>query len=358
MNYQDFGIVDFLNDGFFREWVQSPSPEKDIFWENFISTYPEKAETIDTARKLIFALTEIGESELQQLQVTQITEQTWQRLASEIHSEDNQQVQLQRPVFRLGWVAAAAGLCLAVGIWFWLLKASPADNSYENQVAVYKTSLIEQVNNTAEKQRIVLPDGSSVMLEKNSKISFSSTFTGNKREVFLTGEAFFEVTHNTQKPFIVYTNEVTTKVLGTSFRIKAYRNESTILVAVKTGKVSVAVKEKETTVLRPNQQVIYNKSQENLRKELVEKPYILIPKPATSFFSFDNTPLREVFEKMKMSYGIDIIFDEMQLSGCNLTADLEEESLYDKLNLICKTLNLDYKIIDGQIVISGQGCHH
>ena len=95
------------------------------------------------------------------------------------------------------------------------------------------------VNTTNLTQVIVLPDSSKVAIEPESKLKFSSVFNKTKREVYLEGEAFFQVTHNANIPFFVHANEVTTKVLGTSFIIKAIKHEREITVVVKTGKVSV-----------------------------------------------------------------------------------------------------------------------
>ena len=85
---------------------------------------------------------------------------------------------------------------------------------------------------------MTLHDGSTVILEPGGEVRYNEKFL-NTREVYLSGDAFFEVTKDASRPFLVYANEITTKVLGTSFRIKAKQGEKEIVVAVKTGKVSV-----------------------------------------------------------------------------------------------------------------------
>ena len=115
-------------------------------------------------------------------------------------------------------------------------------------------------------QKVTLQDGSIVTLEPGSEVRYTQKFM-NHREIFLSGDAFFEVTKDPNHPFFVYANEITTKVLGTSFRVKAKQGEKEIVVAVKTGKVSVFAKSIDDVLnkngqeitLTPNQQVIYKR---------------------------------------------------------------------------------------------------
>ncbi len=87
---------------------------------------------------------------------------------------------------------------------------------------------------------MVLPDGSSVELAAGSRISYPNDFgSGNSRDIYLSGEAFFKIARNSGQPFRVFANEIVTKVLGTSFSVRSYEKDTTISVTVRTGKVSV-----------------------------------------------------------------------------------------------------------------------
>ena len=90
--------------------------------------------------------------------------------------------------------------------------------------------MVEQTNNSNKPQIITLSDGSSVLLQPNSKLSYPKIFTGNERKVYLSGEGFFEISKNPKKPFFVYANEIVTKVVGTSFRVKAYSDQPDVEV--------------------------------------------------------------------------------------------------------------------------------
>jgi hypothetical protein len=217
--------------------------------------------------------------------------------------------------------------------------------------------------NTA--QKVTLKDGSTVILEPGGEVSFDKNFI-NGREVYLTGDAFFDVTKDPSRPFFVYTNEVTTKVLGTSFRIKANQGEKEIVVAVKTGKVTVTAKAVTNDVrtkdiqeitLTPNQQAIYKRNEQVVVKKIVEEPQV-IKGHTTIKDSYVNESVVLILQALTESYGVDIRFDKESLSGCTLTSDIiEGEGLFEQLEIVCNALGGTYKMEnDASIVIEANGC--
>ena len=147
-----------------------------------------------------------------------------------------------------------------------------------NQTTVtYNTPEKKESNNSKFTNRVVLEDGTVILLKPNSSIEYPAKFSVVDRKVTLKGEAFFDVTKDKTRPFIISTSELTVKVLGTSFNVMAYEGAKEISVAVKTGKVSV-VKSKDDVrnqpqlsevILTPNQEVVYNTTQEYFSKKLV-----------------------------------------------------------------------------------------
>lgn len=133
-----------------------------------------------------------------------------------------------RPLNRLSinrfvrhWVAGlAASLLLVAGFW-WLNAHPPTTRSPMYRQLVAGKSLIEHVNTTAQPMPVTLPDGSTVQLYGQSRLSYPAQFTPEKREIYLDGKAFFEVKKDAQKPFFVYANSLVTRVLGTSFTVIA-----------------------------------------------------------------------------------------------------------------------------------------
>lgn len=116
---------------------------------------------------------------------------------------------------------------------------------------------------TGKMLKLILEDGSEILLNSGSLIKYPKHFDENKREVYLEGEAFFKVTHNAEKPFIVNTGKIKTTVLGTSFNIRAYPEIDQIKVTVATGKVEVAATGKTLSLLYPNQQINYHTQTES-----------------------------------------------------------------------------------------------
>jgi ferric-dicitrate binding protein FerR (iron transport regulator) len=219
-------------------------------------------------------------------------------------------------------------------------------------------------NTTHRQQTVFLPDSSKVTLQPESDLKFSTAFNTANREVFLEGEASFEVTHNPKVPFVVFANEVTTKVLGTTFIIRAIKNEPRITVVVKTGKVSVYADPKKAAtstaaneiILTPNQQVVYDKKQNELSKTIVEKPRVIVPQEEVRRMRFEDAPLGEIFKALEKAYGVDIEFDEEQFSSCAMTTVISDDDFFDRLDIICDAMGIGYTKEKDRIVISGAGC--
>ena len=165
------------------------------------------------------------------------------------------------PQHRLPWrrwtaVAAAAVLLISSGVWLF------RDTDNGNQASRAAASMLTAYTGNGELKAIMLPDSSRVWLNARSVISYPATFTGKERKVFLQqGEAFFQVTHNTQQPFIVQnTDSIQTTVLGTSFTVTTDSLAPNMQVAVKTGKVRVGRNLATIATLLPGDQVNYNSS--------------------------------------------------------------------------------------------------
>lgn len=262
--------------------------------------------------------------------------------------------------------AASVSILLAVGIGFFLLKRTDSQVVRENKaVAVQGTKVI---TNTAETiSHLTLSDGSIVSLQPKSSIEFPELFSKINREVQLTGEAFFDVAKDKGRPFIINTGDVTIKVLGTSFNVKAYEEDEEITVAVKTGKVMVSSKtksspdvvsgeDKDEIILTPNQEVVYSTVSENFMKKLAEKPAIILEQPTLFEMSYDGTPVTKIFDVLEENYGIEIKYDENILKGCSLTTTMAEEGFFERIEIICKAIGAQYEIIDSTVVVTSDGC--
>jgi ferric-dicitrate binding protein FerR (iron transport regulator) len=202
---------------------------------------------------------------------------------------------------------------------------------------------------------LILPDGSTVRLDPGSKLFYPEGLAGDRRQVFLQGTAVFDIAHNANHPFYVYTNAIITKVLGTSFRVSTTEKHTTVTVT--SGKVSVYHKPdlSDGIILTPNQQITYDPGEDRLDRSIANQPIRLAGTGDTTLV-FNATPLSTVFHRLQAIYGIPILYDEESVSGCSLSVTMGEEPFYDKLNIICKAIGASYESIDGTIVITARGC--
>ena len=296
-------------------------------------------------------------------QETELKNRYWRNVNEHIQSK---KLRARRHVL-LSWpsVAVAASLVFAIGAFFYLQPREITRPIVSISPKEIKSSMKVIQNEGVEPSHVDLADGTQIVLHPGSKISFLEAFDKPKREIFLEGEAFFEVAHDVNRPFFVYTNEVTTKVLGTSFTIRALPKDKNITVAVKTGKVSVYThqdvsKERSKpseTILTPNQQIVYNREENKVSRMLVSVPEIIKPKEEVRRMRFEEASVIEIFTALEEIYGVDIVFDEKLLAACTLTTSISDGTIYNRLDIICKAISATYTVEETQIVVSGLGCN-
>lgn len=365
MNYSKFTTQDFLMDPSFVQWAREG--RNDDFWQTFIAENPFKSEEIEQARLFVNAVKSVPLFELD----VESQELLWERVEHKIEAETPV---VTIPLLGKTWWAAACILMIAGWIgWQTIEKNNSNHVTYEKLITATntkKSDLIEYVNNTNRVLPVNLPDGSSVSLKKGSRLAyFKNRFGTTKREVFMSGEAFFEITKNPKIPFIVYANELITKVLGTSFTVSAYPNDKHVNVSVKTGKVSVFTQfeakrslklhtnELDGVVLTPNQQITLDRQELRLSRTLIQQPQVLSAADRElQSFEFDDVSVAQIFEEVEKAYGVEIVYDEELLFACKMTASLNNVPLYEKIKMICKGLGATYEVIDAKIVIQSNGC--
>lgn len=300
MKYQDYNLEDFLNDNYFVEWINNPSPECNYFWKNWLSKHPEKSEVIGLAKEIITSI-------------------DYQNHHNPSHSEKLEVLEKiiknskgDNPPFFKWSIKLAASILVAIGIFFWVSSANKTAQSTAMAESIVKSTAF------GEKKTIMLPDGSEVKLNYGSEIEYTSDFMGNSREVTLIGEAFFNVKSNAEKPFIITTQNVKTIVLGTSFDVKAYSDEEEIKVIVATGKVRVQNHDEngstEDVILRPNEMVSMNKVTGRLVKEKCDIGRYIDWKDGK--ITFYKSTFEEVIDELEKWYGVDIhVADGLNIPG-------------------------------------------
>lgn len=380
MKHDPYSLTELIRNEEFIAWVMHPDELSDRKWRAFLEKYPRKRKTVESAREYVILLAkDTGRHQPTQKQ----SDRMWSIVESHMH-EDAPKIPEQEPavVFKTsrgqGWrwarVAASAALILSIGsvsYWFYYKKAEAPVQDVAVREEADMPNTIQKYNDTDKPMTVLLQDGSSVVLQPGGRLSYSEGVNRKRREVTLTGKAFFEIVKNKQKPFLVYSYGLATKVLGTSFTIDASSESKDIKVEVRTGTVSVfsinnldnnqkeAVLDKpelEGVTLNHDQRIAFSKES----GRIIQLPAVVAVASdkdvSKQHFVFDETPVSEVFRILESAYNVRIVYDREKMGSCPLNATLIGQPLTEKLEVICNALDAQYEVADNQITILGKGC--
>lgn len=237
---------------------------------------------------------------------------------------------------------------IAAAVIFMITAGFILYNTGKNAYQTYADSLLTEFVTTTNREAITLSDGSVITLNANSALKYPEAFPVAGREVYLTGEAFFEVAKDPAKPFIIHTGNIITQVVGTSFNIHA--SDTSIIVSVATG--SVHVSDGSTTEqLKPYEKVTYR------QKAFVKTSTNLSELAWTDrTLKFENTPLEQVIKKLQQHYEVKIILENVALTKCTLTGKFTNEPLDAVLQAMEYSLGTHASQLNDTITLSGTGC--
>tara|TARA_R110002124_G_scaffold25999_1_gene93639 strand:+ start:2507 stop:3523 length:1017 start_codon:yes stop_codon:yes gene_type:complete len=212
--------------------------------------------------------------------------------------------------------------------------------------------------------KVTLPDGTIIWVKSGSNLRYPEQFGSKTREVFLDGEAFFEVAHNPEKVFLVHTSDITIKVLGTIFNVKSYKDQGTIETTLVEGSVKIEKADSSDDtdiILTPSERAVYNKKSGSLdivKSVDVSEVKIKDIKITTSVNTlvFDETPFSKVFAQLEKRYHVKIHVEEENLN-CKLTADVQKENLEEILQLLEVSHRIQYRIEGSEVYITGKLCN-
>ena len=266
----------------------------------------------------------------------------WERLENAIDFERSTKVAKERSLFTNIYRYAAAILLIGIA----------AFSIYHFINSQGSEQLVAQV----QIEEVELSEGSRVTVNSNSKLTYPKKFDKDIREVELSGEAFFEVAKDPERPFIINAGDVRVEVLGTSFNVKAYENQEQVEVTVSTGKVAVYPMDNpdEQVVLVKGQKAIFYKSSTKIEATLNED--INFASWKTKQIIFEDTPMPEVIRVINEIYKSDVKLVGDQLNDCPVTTTFDSQSLESILNVLESTLNLSIEEKGNSIEVSGDGC--
>ncbi|HEV7350658.1 FecR family protein [Telluribacter sp.] len=349
--YTNFSASEFLLDDDFLAWIKGAAPESDQIWEQWLSENPSRKKEVEKARLMVLAMSAKAKKVEPLLVNTE-----WKKIKPVIEERqidwfpaETEKKNLVLPVlFR---VAAAAVLLLFM-VW--------AGRGMKWSDEVTTATLMQQEVADGQQLTIKLIDGTVIKLNAGSKLSYPKKFLSNKREVQLTGEAYFEVASRPEAPFIIHTDNVRIEVLGTKFTVKAYPEGENVKVAVVEGKVGVNTsetsgekeKQQEEVYLTKNEMATFQKDKNELVVTSFNTNDLLGWKDGILFF--EKASFSEIVRKLERWYGVKIKVNNTKKieSEWRFSGKFENKPLEYILDVCSYPNRFTYEVTDKEVIIN------
>lgn len=274
----------------------------------------------------------------------EIIKQMGDEMREDIFLEVSQRIhRARRRALGLKIFAIASSVTLLLGISNYI--------SFQEGYKRQNSQQIEMVNPIGMKSSITLSDGTKVILNAGTTLTYPTTFVSGQREVSINGEAFFEVAHDKEHPFIVKAENIQVKVLGTKFNVKAYKEEDHIEVTLKEGKVGVEVETGRLIPILPGQQIKYSKTNNSFIKRQVNLNHYTAW--VCGKFYFTNRPLEKIAKQLERNFNVHVEIIGNELKKASFTGDfIHNENLEQILRVMTANRHIKYTIEGDQITIS------
>lgn len=333
---------EFILDKEFSDWVLHPDKELDQFWNSFLMEHPDKAVPIRDAALIINALRPLDQEVSQEklndvyrrirksgkvvnlkrltvfkyaagiLVVTAIASLVWLSL----HPKNQFPIEASNKTTLKGKIILANGSTKEFDTEQTTIRQTTSGSLTINNDTIDAKSnkVISAMNQIiipyGKRSEITLADGTHIWLNSGSQLSYPTEFKADSREVYLSGEAFFDVKSDPNKPFYVITRDIRVRVLGTSFNVSSYNEDNTTQTVLLKGKVSAGKNAlfAKTIDLVPGERMIYDKSNESVSKDHVD--VALYASWVKGYLIFDNIPITEVYKKLERYYNVDVMAED------------------------------------------------
>ena len=276
----------------------------------------------------------------------QMKDEIWVNFSSGV--EEDVQTTNSKKAETVIWLRYAAGLLLLATIaalLYFYTKPAVEPTAATTIVMLEKESL------KGQRLTFSLPDGSIVKLNSGSKITFPRVFDEKTREVSLEGEAFFQVAKEQQRPFIVFSRDVQTEVLGTSFNIRAYDEDPLVQVAVKSGRVAVSAQESgKSVVLAPREMARYSSDNKKISRHDLEDPSVVFGWTNQKLV-FKNNNLEEILHTLSRWFDVDFDISGKSLPDKPFTANYKNPTLEEVMISLAFAYKFEYKIEEKYVTI-------
>jgi transmembrane sensor len=350
-------VEDLLKDESFINYCLRKNEQDVRYWENYIAENPGKKELIDEAvqeYRLLF--TALAQADLEE----QLSALKKKLAGSDSDSapviELKPAAKMRAPFYRrFSSIAVAAIAIIAIGSYF--IRKTPRTPSPQSQTIQYTCK-------PGERKSFQFPDGTQVILNAGSEIYLNDQYAKNTREVFLKGEAFFEVQHNAEVPFIVHTASMDVKALGTAFNVKSYNNEGRTEAVLVRGLVEVTLKKNNNRklLLHPDEKVMWRDDKTNRGTGVSRSTTInnLEQAVVTAVKKTDNGDVKEIawvqnnlafedeaFEEIAYQlnrwYNVNIQFETDDIKQYHFTATFKKEKIEQVLSILKASKRFNYR---------------
>ncbi len=348
MQYQEYKVEDFLFDEFFVRWVRKPGPETEHFWKSWIEKNPEKIQTISEAREIINSIKYKNQYKPSKEEYNEVLETILKQPASWT------QLGYYKINDKLTYVVKYAAVLLTLLTFSALMVYVNIEK--KNVKVVQSVEIIEKQNPYGQKTTFELEDGTKVILNAGSKLTYQKVFANHERKVILEGEAFFDVKRDENRPFIVETKELTTTVLGTSFNIKSFMNQGETSVAVASGKVKVMkslntnITDNQYFFLNENQMITYKSSDNSIIKKESIPEEIFSWKD--NIIYFNHAEFDHIISTLQRWYGVEFIIEGNNSFAGRFNAKYHDEALDMILEGLKGEYDFEFKIEGKKVYIN------
>jgi transmembrane sensor len=327
-HYLHFTVEDFIADEEFQRWVKSTDPETDIRWRNWLSENPGQQPIVDLASAFILNL-QFNKVVPATVTIQQSLERNLRKIAEQESGAGRKRTTFPRAAFLIATVL--------IGITFIFIYRILNSHS---------PVMIELVTGPGEQKTVILPDSSSIIMNENSSLSYSSALTeAVKREVWMKGEVFFNVRHlenkaGTPQQFVVYSGDLNVEVLGTAFNVKNYRSLTN--VTLNTGQIKIGVKNDPLSVtLQPGDFIQYSETDKKLTKRKVDP--VLYSTWKEKKVKLDKMPMQEIAQLIQDIYGYKVEIPESALRESQISGTLPVNDEKTFLEALAFVLDIEIK---------------
>ncbi|WP_339904165.1 FecR domain-containing protein [uncultured Cyclobacterium sp.] len=362
MNYLNENVKDLILNEAFRKWVLTPDFKSERIWRNSQSKDQVSAKEVEEAKKIVLDLFS-DQYPLQPFEFDQMwqnidshtVESTFERGAKRIsptkplpHSgkQQNFKSTLNTSVLT-AFLRVAVVLLFLIGIGYLIL------NQFQPNMDTERSAISSVKSYQAApgiKSSITLQDGTKVLLNSGSVLTYNDNLDLKRREVYLEGEAFFDVFPNSEKPLTVTAGGVSTTAIGTSFNIKAYEKED-VKVALITGKVAVGIPKirRDSILLKEKEVLKIPHKNGKISKVTFDEDEVL--GWTRKLIVFDNTTFSEAIRVLENWYGVSFEIDNMPKEHLNISGKFQDETLKNVMEGLKHTLQIEYSITGEKVTI-------